>query len=527
MAIMYPKNISEYMPTESERVVYNELKNQLPDSYEVFYSVEWSQDNSGRMKKSEADFIVTHPDYGYICLEVKGGSNIYIQDNDWYVEDSKYGSRKLSRSPYKQAEESMYYFKDLYAKAANIRFNGIYAAGAVFPFFNISNLGTEISYRQASCTIDSTKMQDLHKAIKAIFRTWGGQRFGLDMYSRSEHAALMELIKKRIAISAAAGALVKYKDQQMDIINRVQDNYIYFLTNYEQFYIRGGAGTGKTWIAIKMANQEAQKGNKVLITCASNKLAAMIRENVLESIEVRSLDELLAEVIEDYNTIDKSTYENVFVNVKKDVFKYDAIFIDEAQDLNEEIACVIKYLLKDERHSRLGIFYDDVQRVSSENLEDIFMIEAPPFLLRENIRNTSNIYDYAMENTNLGRDVIRNPVEGPTPMKEFIRDRKHLTQRLENLLKEFIIDENLSNSSIVILFENMCDAENYLNNGLAQWKFVNRRPVATNEIQTSSAFDFKGLESDMVIYVRRKEAGENINYIAYTRAKYYLYELII
>ncbi len=524
---MYPKNISEYIPTESEKLVYNELKKQLPDSYEVFYSVEWSKDNSGKMKKSEADFIVTHPDYGYICLEVKGGSNIYIQDNDWYVEDSKYGSRKLSRSPYKQAEESMYYFKDLYAKTANIRFNGIYGAGAVFPFFNINNLGAEISYRQASCTIDAPKMGELHKAIKAIFRTWGGQRFGMDMYSRSEHAALMELIRKRIAISAAAGALVKYKDQQLDVINRVQDNYIYFLTNYEQFYIRGGAGTGKTWIAMKMANQEAKKGNKVLITCVSNKLASMIRENVDENVMVKSLDELLSDVIEDYNSIDKSTYNNVFSKIKNDIEKYDAIFIDEAQDLNEETACVIKYLLKDEKHSRLGIFYDDVQRVNNENLEDLFMIETPPFLLRENIRNTSNIYDYAMENTNLGKDVIRNPVEGPTPMKESIRDKKHLTQRLENLLKEFIIDESLNNSSIVILFENLDDAKSYLNNGLAQWKFVCHMPMESNEIQVSPAFDFKGLEADMVIYVRRKDSGENINYIAYTRAKYYLYELII
>ena len=32
MAKMYPKSISEYMPTDSERIVYQELKNQLPDS---------------------------------------------------------------------------------------------------------------------------------------------------------------------------------------------------------------------------------------------------------------------------------------------------------------------------------------------------------------------------------------------------------------------------------------------------------------------------------------------------------------
>ena len=58
MAIMYPKNITEYLPTESERFVYNELQKQLPDSFVVFYSVEWSRDNHGKMEKSEADFMV-------------------------------------------------------------------------------------------------------------------------------------------------------------------------------------------------------------------------------------------------------------------------------------------------------------------------------------------------------------------------------------------------------------------------------------------------------------------------------------
>ncbi len=525
MAIMYPKNITEYLPTESERFVYNELQKQLPDSFVVFYSVEWSRDNHGKMEKSEADFIVTHPNYGFLCLEVKGGSRIYIQDNEWYVEDGKYGSRRLSRSPYKQAEESMYYFKDLYAKSANIRYNGIFAAGVVFPFFNVNNLKVDISDRQSECTIDCAKMDDLLSAVKAMFKTWGGSKFGLNMYSASEHAALLELIKKRIAISAAAGSLIKYKEQQMEVINRVQDNYIYFLSNYEQFYIRGGAGTGKTWIAIKMANQEAEAGKSVLVTCVSRELAKMIEGNVSKAVNVRDLKTLITEVTDNYDA-ENENYEGVLSAMKNDVPKYDAIFIDEAQDLSEETACLIKCLLKDEKHSKVGVFYDDVQKVKEDSFGDAFMIDSPPFLLRENIRNTSNIYSYAMENTKLGTDVIRNPVEGPIPTREKIRDRKHLNQRLENLLKEFIVDEELRNDSLVILFENEEDRDYYLNNGLAQWCFTECTPTKENEIKVSSAFDYKGLEADMVIYVRSSNASENINYIAYTRAKYYLYELI-
>ena len=235
---------------------------------------------------------------------------------------------------------------------------------------------------------------------------------------------------------------------------------------------------------------------------------------------------MLSKIVNDFETIDKSTYAGVLSKVKDEIPKYDAIFIDEAQDLCEEVACVIKLLLKDEKESTIGIFYDDVQKIQEESFGDAFMIDFPPFLLRENIRNTANIYHYAMENTNLGTDVIRNPVEGPNPAKEKIIDKKHLTQRLGNLLKEFVVDEELSNKSIVILFDDIEEAKDYIENGLAQWRFTFEEPKEDNEIQISSAFDYKGLEADMVIYIHDASASQNINYIAYTRAKYYLYELI-
>ena len=42
MANMYPKNIAEYLPEDSEKVVYYALKSQLPETFDVFYSVKWT-----------------------------------------------------------------------------------------------------------------------------------------------------------------------------------------------------------------------------------------------------------------------------------------------------------------------------------------------------------------------------------------------------------------------------------------------------------------------------------------------------
>ena len=91
MATMHPKDLSQYMPTDSERIVYQELKQQLPDTYNVFYSVKWSTYEHGRLIKSESDFIVESPDYGFLCLEVKGGSGVRVEGDTWYLEDGFWG----------------------------------------------------------------------------------------------------------------------------------------------------------------------------------------------------------------------------------------------------------------------------------------------------------------------------------------------------------------------------------------------------------------------------------------------------
>lgn len=526
MAIMYPKNIAQYAPTESEQLVYYELKNQLPDTFEVFYSVSWTYTKNGKREKSEADFVVMSPSYGFLCFEVKGGYGLRVEDNEWTVLDHTYGDRKLPRSPYEQAEASMYFFRSAYSNEYNIDYPGIYGAAVIFPFYAVNNI-EKLSNRSEVCTIDCTGMNDLYNRIKKLFKFWGGSSFGFKPYEKNQHKAFIEIIRKRIAIDAAAGALVKYKERQLDVINRVQEGYIYFLSNIRQFYVRGGAGTGKTWIAMKMAENEAGiKGNKVLFLCASPHLSAMVREKLSVKIDVFDIKTLIKLVSQNPEKYEGPNYTGIVNSIRDDIKKYDAIFIDEAQDFSENLAFLAKSMLVDEQQSRLGVFYDDIQVVRDESFGDAFMISTPPFLLHENIRNTSNIYSWAMENTELGTDVIVNPVEGPWPVSENIRDRKYLQSRLENILKKFLEEEDLQCTSLVILVE---DADNFINdfNGaIAKWNLV-KNYEKENDIKVSSIEDFKGLESDMVIYIHSNNVTENLNYIAYTRARYYLMELLM
>lgn len=521
---MYPKSIAEYMPTDSERLVYYELKNQLPDSFEVFYSVKWTDIKDGKIVKSESDFVVTSSEYGFLCLEVKGGSNLSIKDNVWYVGDTLHGDRKLHRSPYDQAEESMYYFKNQYSNRNYIDYPGIFGAAAVFPFHAIGEEDA-IDNRHREITIDQHDLNNLYSKIKRIFKFYNKKPYGW-YYPANHHKTFLELVRERLAISAAAGALVQYKDQQLNVINRVQDNYVYLLQNIRQFYMKGGAGTGKTWIAKKMAEKEASFGKKTLFLCASKCLAEYLREITENSVEVRDIRSLFEEIITDFEMLQGPYYIGVYSNLKNDLNKYDAIFVDEAQDFSEECAKTIKHLLKDSEKSILGVFYDDVQILRQDSFGEGFGISTPPFLLHENIRNTSNIYNWTAEKTNLGTDMVSNPVEGPTPQTETINSHNLMTQRLEILFKRYIDDEHLPNSSMILIVDNKEEFMEQYKNGIAKWSFVGDKISSGSEIRVASILEYKGLEADMVVYIHSPSTTDNMNYIAYTRAKYYLLELV-
>ena len=524
MAIMYPKSIDEYVPTESERQVYYALKTQLPDSFEVFYSVSWTELVKGvKLIKSEADFIVLDPDQGFLCLEVKGGA-VRIQDGEWYVSDSFYGERHLKISPYKQAEKSMYHFRDSYSNRYNYSYKGTYGFGVVFPFCYIGQ-EVELDNRTRECTIDKGDMNNLYKKIKRMFRVCSGDKYGSIVYSPTQHQFFAELLKENLAIAASSGALSEYKERQLAVINRVQDNYVFLLKGIKQFLIRGGAGTGKTWIAMKMANKSAAANDRVLFVCVSKHLCKMVRGVVDSNVQVNSLEYLFREGIQGFTNLQDYDFAST-TRLASNCCKYDAIYVDEAQDLKEEWAKTILLFLKDKVKSRLGIFYDETQVLRNKSFGNGFGNNLPLFYLNENIRNTSNIYKWATSETSLGTDVITNPVEGPTPQKEAFSSKEQLNHHLEVLLKRFIDDERLPNTSLVILVESTNDFMNEHPEGMAKWCFSYDIPTKENQIRISTVEDYKGLEADMIIYIHSENTSKHMNYIAYTRAKFYLLELI-
>jgi hypothetical protein len=62
------------------------------------------------------------------------------------------------------------------------------------------------------------------------------------------------------------------------------------------------------------------------------------------------------------------------------------------------------------------------------------------------------------------------------------------------------------------------------NKKISKWTISNK---GINNINISLVEDFKGMESNIIIYLHEATTEKNYDYVAYTRAKYYLYDFTL
>lgn len=74
MARTYPRTLLDAdVKTESERKIFELLEAALSDEWELFHSSSWiARDPAEGADSHEIDLVLSHPDQGALCLEVKG-----------------------------------------------------------------------------------------------------------------------------------------------------------------------------------------------------------------------------------------------------------------------------------------------------------------------------------------------------------------------------------------------------------------------------------------------------------------------
>jgi hypothetical protein len=520
MANMYPdflpKHITSDMRRRAEIEMYNALRAGLSDECDVYYSVAWHHRLNSSMD-GEADFVVLDRRRGLMCIEVKGGRRIWRDSNEiWYQESHDGHINKLKRSPLEQARESRWALREKLADFMDVSLTDVRIChAAAFPGFDgpLPYMGPDANL---SLFIYKSHMGNIGSRLDVI---WDHFKENLDLGPMKQETAdkVRKFISPSFELSAGWGGQLEEIDRHIDRLSDSQFLILDGLRRQRRAQISGGAGTGKTVLAIEKARRLGEQGMTVLLTCYNRPLAdrmAKILDDV-ENVQVRTFHQLCWQLAEQAG-IEKPEGGNFSVYpalleqaLDKLGPQYDAVIVDEGQDFGQGATAaaqsdwwtLLQLSLRDP-----GIFYvflDQNQTIYAD--VDDLPGGLAPFDLTENLRNTSQIHSHARRLYS-GSEFASAGPKGPQVTfyafeeDDFIKCEKLIRGEIARL------SETVELNDIVVLASN---------------KTLPVFQKLPKDIKLESVKRFKGLDSRAVILVANGEFSDDpeLAYVGSTRAR--------
>jgi hypothetical protein len=535
--------------SDAERLLYDELKRQLPDTYTVLYSVPLQVRPDQRSELNvEIDFLVVDPERGLLVLEVKGGG-IYRdgRSRQWYSVDSEQNRHPID-DPFAQARKNRFALETLLEHSPRSRrFHYRIRHAVIFPDIRVgkSFLGPDAP---PEIILDGPALQNLGTAVqRALGPPTAESRVGSHAL-----AAIVDILSPSVEISRPSlGWRIKQTERQIVELTEQQYRILQVLARQRRVKVCGCAGSGKTMLAIQKARQLAAQGLRVLLTCYNQSLASWMRSNFVPSSDYGWPGEetLYHLVVTHYHEFARQLCERAgvafdppLVEPAKSRFyddevpelllqalnlvstRFDAVIVDEGQDFREEWWLTLLEALADREQDFLYVFYDDNQLLYTDAVS--IPIEGEPYLLSENIRNTRQIHRAFLP---YYRGIELPACRGPdgAQVEQIAGAERMPVQALRGVLKRLICEERVSPDDIVVL--SPVQRGSCLREGLRldSWTLTRQRAqLLPGQIRVSTIHSFKGLESPVVILAEldkaRPERAAQLAYIALSRARSHL-----
>ena len=542
---VYPGAGSEDTSSQAE-IELLELFDELPDEFTVIHSAKWiTHDTRQHGTIGEADFVVAHPQHGVLILEVKGGE-ISVERNKWFSTDRYRTKHRLKMDPFDQAERSRFALLTWLQndkRTKNLDF-AIFS-GVVFPDCVMDHHLRPDAVKDV--VIDAHGVNNLEQSLLDLYAYWRRKYEGAKMSGKAAVNGLINLLVPTNTLKQHTAAVFERERKKIDKLTAQQFRVLRNLQMHRKASIVGGAGTGKTMLAIEKANQLLQSGFRVLFLCFNANLAQWLNQQFIhDNIHVSTYHSLVSSVrqwaglpnlrlsMDQFNEqAPDLLYDAIQIirtpNAGLDENLFDAIIVDEGQDFRSEWWIPLTELLYDESDGIFYVFFDNNQRIYTQ-ISDI-PVQTPPFRLGENCRNTKHIheqllnYSYPEDNT-----ICIGPPGSPV---EIIpkTDESSSRRELQRLLHRLVNEQGVSPQDIVILTtlskkRSQWQQNDQLGNFNLTWDLMAKDG---NNIRISTIHSFKGLESPVVILTeldrRRGNNEKELLYVALSRARNHLISL--
>ena len=353
-------------------------------------------------KDHEIDFVVAMEGAGIICVEVKGG-NVWHDGNTWRQSTAS-GPKAIN--PVEQVREGCYALRsfvegDQRWKQPWLRWDH----GVVLPGARVSQ-----DFALPDCprwkVTDKSELTELASRLRAVL---------LDRDTTNPLLKLEGIEQLRTVLSGRGLT-------QRDIVARAQENEdaAQILTEHQavildairllnRIEVRGGAGSGKTFLAVEQARRLSADGKRVALVCYSHGLASYLRR-LTSSWSRRQQPAYVGEfhslgvqwgapVGPDESVRTAESRQFWEYDLPREMtelaatllpgHRFDAIVVDEAQDFADNWWQPILAALRDPDSGGLFIFSDEGQRVFDRHGSP--PVPLVPLVLDHNLRNTRQI----------------------------------------------------------------------------------------------------------------------------------------
>lgn len=542
MANIYPERLPEHILSDprraAERAVFEALT-QLPDSFNVYYSVAWlSRRLTGGAQDGEADFVVAHSELGVLILEVKGGSIAYDAATNQWSSVNRNGEVFHIKDPAAQARTNKYALLQKLQDMPGWSPEWLTIGHAVvFPDTIVSNVQLRPDLPK-EIILDGSSLTEIEQAIRRVFAFFhqADGRTGRPGADRLQ--VLNELLAKSFNLRTPLGIELTYQDERLIELTEQQMQVLDMLSFQRRATICGCAGSGKTMLAMEKARRLAAEGFDVLLTCFNVQLAEHLTSRAPDSVSVFHFHGLCEYLIKEAGIKaipprDADRYYNQFLPdlmleaVESLGSQFDAIIVDEGQDFRDNWWLALNELLREPKTGVLYVFFDDNQNLYQGVTQLVNLIDSSPFLLVENCRNTQQIHRLVATFHQQGsRLKARGPL-GAAPQWLPYATPEEMVRILRRTLHNLVNEEAVSPQDLIVLTPR-AEARSVLVEGLTLGNFLltRKRPRSFGQIQVNTIHQFKGLERKVVIIAELDEAAHRdkslILYVGCSRARVHL-----
>ena len=571
MAQMHPRNGPALAtPSAAENRMYEILHTRLSNEYHVFHNVErYGKSKNGRLLKGEIDFLILHPDYGMIMLEVKGGRLEYDKDTrKWTTIDRTDHAHQLPQSPFQQVSNTLRDLKSFLQKAPETK-DFRYEIIPSIMFFSVTWEPKSLVEFPDELILDNRALDAPQAAIEKLF-AYGNVHPVPGKIAPEAIDALMSRFDPTFIAPNLADEIV-IDNRIIDFLTEAQCDRLNAMRRVCHLAIPGAAGTGKTILAFEAARMYARAQRRTMLICVNEFQAQWLQERAdtecdinehFDIYDIKTLCNAFAQQagittkeIDAAQIVSTNGQTRMAQGLQKCIdrlrsrqsatsenWQYQAIVIDEGQDIEKPLLLTIGKLLRDPQKGAFYLFYDPEQRLDfTEEWRLPFNDIQTMTSLHDNLRNTKFIYEAMIEFHPVMGFFAFNGPEGrpieylPIAIEGHANDDEAIKATLFTIIERLVKTDGILPKDIMVV---TCRT-----NEQSRWKqwqtlgdlrlraLTQLRQMKPEErdqfVRISTIRASKGLESDIVILVEHDGVDndprrEKLLYVAISRAKHHL-----